>query len=111
MVTSIAFLGNAVRSLQESDVVRLTPIESFPRAPIFLAQALGYWPSRETIGAQAALAAVYLLGAVYVFVVRPRLHRGTPAPAARTERPAVGSTGPAAGQAAPAGPTAGAPVR
>ena len=74
MATSVTFLGNAVRSLQEADVVRLTPIDGWPHAPIFLAQALGYWPSRETIGAQGVLAAIYVLGAVYMFVVRPRLH-------------------------------------
>jgi high-affinity iron transporter len=74
MATSVTFLGNAVRSLQEADVVRLTSLESWPHAPIFLAQALGYWPSRETIGAQAVLGAVYVLGAIYMFGVRPRLH-------------------------------------
>ena len=77
MATSVTFLGNAVRSLQEADVVQLTALDGWPRAPIFLAQALGYWPSRETIGAQAALAAIYVLGAVYLFVMRPRLGRAT----------------------------------
>ncbi len=111
MITSIAFLGNAVRNLQESDVVRLTPIDSFPRAPIFLSQALGYWPSRETMGAQAALAAVYVLGAVYVFVVRPRFHRSTPTatpPGAPAAAPAVR---PGSGPSGAPAPTAGAPVR
>jgi high-affinity iron transporter len=74
MATSVTFLGNAVRSLQEADVVRLTSLESWPHAPIFLAQALGYWPSRETIGAQAVLGSIYVLGAIYMFAVRPRLH-------------------------------------
>jgi len=75
MATSVTFLGNAIRSLQEADVVRLTTLSGWPRAPIFLAQALGYWPSKETLVAQGALAAVYVAGAVYMFVVRPRLHR------------------------------------
>jgi high-affinity iron transporter len=75
MATSVTFLGNAIRSLQEADVVRLTTLAGWPRAPIFLAQALGYWPSKETLVAQGALAAVYVAGAVYMFVVRPRLHR------------------------------------
>jgi len=74
MATSVTFLGNAVRSLQEADVVRLSSLDSWPHAPIFLAQALGYWPSKETIGAQAVLAAIYVLGAVYLFAIRPRLH-------------------------------------
>jgi high-affinity Fe2+/Pb2+ permease len=74
MATSVAFLGNAIRSLQEADVVRLTPLNGWPRAPIFLAQALGYWPSRQTVGGQVALSAVYLVGAA-VFVVRGRAAR------------------------------------
>ncbi|HVW34820.1 MAG TPA: FTR1 family protein [Acidimicrobiia bacterium] len=90
MATSVSFLGNAVRSLQEADVVRLTPLHGWPRAPIFLAQSLGYWPSRETIFTQAALTLVYLGGAVYMFVLR----RPAPKPPARkppavtTDRPA-----------------------
>jgi high-affinity iron transporter len=74
MATSVAFLGNAIRSLQEADVLRLTPLNGWPRAPIFLAQALGYWPSRQTVGGQVALSAVYLVGAA-VFVVRGRAAR------------------------------------
>jgi high-affinity iron transporter len=77
MATSIAFLGNAVRSLQEADVVALHRWPNWPRAPIFLSQSLGYWPSRETITAQAVLTAVYVFGAAYVFVLRPRLRRST----------------------------------
>jgi high-affinity iron transporter len=73
MATSVALLGNAVRSLQEADVVGLHRWPDWPHAPIFLAQSLGYWPSRETMLAQAALAGVYLAGALYLFVVRPRL--------------------------------------
>jgi high-affinity iron transporter len=77
MATSVAFLGNAVRSLQEADIVGLHRWTGWPRAPIFLSQSLGYWPSRETLTAQAVLAAVYVFGAVYVFVLRPRLRRST----------------------------------
>ena len=40
-----------------------------------MSQSLGYWPSRETILAQAALAVVYISGAVYMFVLRPRRQR------------------------------------
>jgi high-affinity iron transporter len=77
MATSIAFLGNAIRSLQEADIVALHRWPNWPRAPIFLSQSLGYWPSRETITAQAVLTAVYVLGAVYMFVLRPRMRRST----------------------------------
>lgn len=73
MATSVAFLGNAVRSLQEADALRLTPLDGWPRAPIFLADAIGYWPSRQTVGAQAVLATIYLVGALWMFSLRPRL--------------------------------------
>ncbi|HZQ28182.1 MAG TPA: FTR1 family protein [Acidimicrobiales bacterium] len=79
MATSVAFFGNAVRSLQEADVIGLHRWTGWPRAPIFLSQSLGYWPTRETLVAQAALSAVYVVGALYLFVLRPRLRQ---APAA-----------------------------
>ena len=85
MATSVAFLGNAVRSLQSADVLTLTPLHGWPRAPIFLSQAVGYWPSVQTIVAQTALSLVYIGGAVYMFGIRPRLQpppaRPKPAPA------------------------------
>ena len=52
----------------------------WPRAPIFLSQSLGYWPSRETITAQLALITVYAVGALYMFVLRPQLRRSAPTP-------------------------------
>jgi high-affinity iron transporter len=85
MATSVAFLGNAVRSLQEADVIGLSPLHGWPRAPIFLSQALGYWPSVQTIATQAALAAVYIGGAVYMFGLRGRLQKP---PARPKEEPA-----------------------
>lgn len=72
MATSVAFLGNAVRSLQTADLVNLTPIDGLPRTPIFLSQALGYWPSVQTLTSQAVLVAVYVLGATWLLMVRPR---------------------------------------
>lgn len=72
MATSVAFLGNAVRSLQTADLVNLTPIDGLPRTPIFLSQALGYWPSVQTLASQAVLVAVYVLGATWLLMVRPR---------------------------------------
>ncbi len=87
MATSVAMLGNAVRSLQEADVIALHRWPGWPRAPIFLSQSLGYWPSRETITAQVALLGVYVVGAAYVFVLRPRLRSSTaPAVAASAAR-------------------------
>jgi high-affinity iron transporter len=87
MATSVAFLGNAIRSLQEADVIALHRWPDWPRAPIFLSQSLGYWPSRETISAQLALITVYLLGALYVFVIRPRLRPASPSPAPASAPP------------------------
>ena len=72
MITSIAFLGNAIHSLQSADLIGYHVLGSWPRLPIFLAQALGSWPTREVVVAQGALAAVYVLGAIYVFVIKPR---------------------------------------
>ncbi|MGH3797012.1 MAG: FTR1 family iron permease [Pseudonocardiaceae bacterium] len=74
MATSVAFLGNAVRSLQTADLVGLTPV-GLPRAPIFLSQALGYWPSMQTLVAQVVLLVVYLVGAFWLLVMRPRRAR------------------------------------
>jgi high-affinity iron transporter len=76
MATSVAFLGNAVRSLQTADLVGLTPIDGLPRTPIFLSQALGYWPSVQTLASQAVLVAVYALGATWLLMVRPRVRAG-----------------------------------
>lgn len=75
MATSVAFLGNAVRALQQADVVRLTKLDSWPDLPIFLSQALGYWPSVQTVGAQVVLAAIYMIAAFWALVLRPRRHR------------------------------------
>jgi high-affinity iron transporter len=91
MATSIAFLGNAVYELQQADVVGYHVLAGWPRLPIYLAQATGYYPTRETVGAQVALIAVYLLGAIWMFVVRPRLgrrsHTSPPAPVSVPDEP------------------------
>ena len=71
MATSIAFLGNAVYELQQADVIGYHVLHGWPRLPIYLAQATGYYPTRETVSAQAALLAVYLLGALWMFVGAP----------------------------------------
>jgi high-affinity iron transporter len=72
MVTSIALLGNAVQTLQAADVLTYRRT-SGPRLPIFLAEATGIGPTVWSLLAQALLAAVYLGGALYYFVLRPRL--------------------------------------
>ncbi|MEO6157192.1 MAG: FTR1 family protein [Ilumatobacteraceae bacterium] len=72
MLTSIAFLGNAMHTLQAADVITFRRT-SGPRLPIFLAEATGVWPTMPSLVAQIGLAMVYLLGGLYTFVVRPRL--------------------------------------
>ena len=97
MLTSVTFLGNAVHSLQSADVVSYHVLDGWPHMPIFLAQALGWWATAETVISQAVLLGIYSFGALHVFVVKPRLaarrhlralsgarsHQGTPAGAAR----------------------------
>jgi high-affinity iron transporter len=72
LLLSVAFVGNAVRSLQSIDVIQATPIEGeWARLPIFLAELTGIHPTVEGIATQAALLGVYVLGGAWVFGVRP----------------------------------------
>ena len=75
MVLSVAFVGNAVRGFQEATYLPVTYIESLPDLPIFVAQLTGWYPTRETILAQGGLTLVYVLGAVWTFIVLPRRER------------------------------------
>ena len=95
MALSVAFIGNAVRALQEAAVIDVTFLEGVPRLPIFLADLTGWHPTTQTLLAQAALALVYVLGAVWTFVVLPRRERNAAtapasAPEAEERRSAVG---------------------
>jgi high-affinity iron transporter len=71
MLTSIAFLGNAVYELQTADRIPTTPLHGWPHMPIFLSEATGYHPTVQSVTAQAILAGVYLLGALWVFAIAP----------------------------------------
>jgi high-affinity iron transporter len=75
MVLSVAFVGNAVRGFQEAALLPVNHLESLPDLPIFLSQLTGWYPTRETILAQAALTLIYVLGALWTFVVLPRRQR------------------------------------
>jgi len=75
MLTSVTFLGNAVHALQAGDLIAYHRLDNWPRLPIFLAQVTGYWPTLQSIVAQAVLLAIYAAGAVYMFVIRPRRQR------------------------------------
>ncbi len=90
MATSVAFLGNAVHALQAADRVPFTPLAGWPRPPIFLSEATGYWPTVQTVTAQIVLTGIYVMGGIYVFLVKPRLARraAVPRPIAPTAAPA-----------------------
>ena len=83
MATSVAFLGNAVNTLQAADVIAYRRIDGWPRLPIFLAEATGYWPTVPSLVAQAALIVVYIVGArVRLRASAPRRH-AMPPPSSR----------------------------
>ncbi|HEX8067282.1 MAG TPA: FTR1 family protein [Thermoleophilaceae bacterium] len=72
LLLSVAFAGNAVRSLQEGDWIGVTPIAGdWARLPVFLAELTGIHPTREGLVTQATLIAIYALGALWVFAWRP----------------------------------------
>jgi high-affinity iron transporter len=81
MALSVAFAGNAVRGFQEAALIPVTFYESLPRLPIFLSQLTGWYPTRETILAQAALTSIYVLGAIWTFIVLPKREKRAPVPA------------------------------
>ena len=100
MLTSVAFLGNAVHELQSADIIGYTPLVGWPRLHIFLAQATGYWPTVQTVVAQAVLLAVYVIGGVYALVIKPRRERAADAGRAGPP-PALRETGTGAAPARP----------
>jgi len=75
MITSIAFLGNAVQALQAGDLIAYHRLDNWPHPPIFISQVTGYWPTLQSVVAQMVLALVYIVGGVYAFVVKPRRQR------------------------------------
>src|SRR5215210_6271211 len=74
LLLSVAFVGNAVRSLQSADLLAATPVD-WPRLPVFLAELTGIHPTSQGLAVQAALLLVYVLGAVYVFAWQPARRR------------------------------------
>src|SRR4051794_41049139 len=74
LLLSVAFAGNAVRSLQSADIVQATPVSS-PRLPVFLAELTGVHPTREGLAIQAVMLLVFVLGAAYVFAWQPARKR------------------------------------
>jgi len=83
LLLSVAFVGNAVRSLQEGDFMDVTPVAAgWARLPVFLAELTGIHPTRQGLAVQAALLAVYVAGALYVFAWKPARRRVAEARAA-----------------------------
>ena len=74
LLLSVAFVGNAVRSLQSADYLSATPVD-WPRLPVFLAELTGIHPTTQGLIIQAAFLAVYVLGALYVFAWQPARRR------------------------------------
>jgi high-affinity iron transporter len=76
LVLSLAFVGNAVRSLQGADWIGVTPVDGgWARLPVFLAELTGIHPTREGLTVQAVLLAVYVAGAAWMFGIRPLRRR------------------------------------
>src|SRR4051794_6503913 len=72
LLLSVAFTGNAVRSLQSADVITATPVHAgWARLPVFVAELTGIHPTTQGLIAQAVLLAIFLLGAAWVFWLAP----------------------------------------
>jgi high-affinity iron transporter len=96
MAMSVAFVGNAVRELQQATFLPITFLEDVPRLPIFLADLTGWHPTLQSLLAQAVLAAIYVAGAVWVFAVMPyRERRATRATGVPDEAAAPDAQAPA----------------
>ena len=77
LLLSVAFAGNAVRSLQEADWIRSRRSTASGRGcRSFVAELTGIHPTREGIVVQAALLGVYVAGAACVFGWKPCGRRG-----------------------------------
>ena len=85
MLTSIAFLGNAVAELQAADRIPTTPLPGWPaQFPIYVSEATGYRPTVQTVLAQsrprAAVPARRSLGVPREPGVDPSAQRGDAGP-------------------------------
>src|SRR3954468_6477360 len=74
LLLSVAFAGNAVRSLQSADLLQATPVD-WPRLPVFLAELTGLHPTQEGIIVQIVMLLVFVVGAAYVFAWQPARRR------------------------------------
>lgn len=74
LLLSVTFAGNAVRSLQEADVIAATPVEGL-RLPIFLAEMTGIHPTVQGLVVQGAMVVFFALGGLWVLVWQPARRR------------------------------------
>jgi high-affinity iron transporter len=73
---SIVFMGNAIREFQELGFIPTTPLIGIvPRLDINMATMTGIHPTLESIVAQVILLAVYLVGSLYILILKPRRQR------------------------------------
>jgi high-affinity iron transporter len=76
LLLSVAFAGNAVRSLQGADMVSASPVHAgWARPPVFVAELTGIHPTRESLLVQAVLLAIFVAGALWTFVGLPARRR------------------------------------
>ena len=76
LLLSIAFTGNAIRSLQSADVITATPVHAgWARLPVFAAELTGIHPTTQGLIAQGVLLAIFALGAAWVFWLAPLRQR------------------------------------
>jgi high-affinity iron transporter len=88
MALSVAFLGNAVHSLQGSGFIGATYLFDYlPRLPEVVAQFTGFYPTVETVSAQIILTLIYLAGYV---IMRIQMARRVAAPNTSAAQPAAG---------------------
>jgi high-affinity iron transporter len=96
LLLSVAFAGNAVRSLQGADMVNATPVQAgWARPPVFVAELTGIHPTRESLLVQAVLLAIFVAGALWTFALVPARRR-------RCEQIEAAASAPAPPAAAPA---------
>ena len=69
---SVAFIGNAIRSLQEAGYIQTTPlISTIPILDPSIASVTGIHPTLESLLAQIVLVGIYLIGLIFMIVVKP----------------------------------------
>ena len=70
---SVAFIGNAIRSFQESGHVPITPLlDIIPILDRNIASMIGLHPTLESLLGQILLGGIYLLGLTYMILVKSK---------------------------------------